>query len=108
MTVPSSSSSSRLGWLKPIRQYTNHLQNKKVKLHTTINRKKIILKKLTQVVLKILQGTKYEADWGELIPVFSRSWEKGKFEHIFLTVGLKKVKVARPCFFRGIPPKFED
>ena len=51
--------------------------------------------------MKILQGTKYEAYWGELIPVFSRSWEKGKFEHIFLTVGFKKFKVARPCFFLG-------
>ena len=36
----------------------------------------------------------------ELIPVFSRSWEKGKFEHIFLTVGFKKFKVAR-LFFLG-------
>ena len=27
-----------------------------------------------------------------LVPVSSSSWEKGKFEHVFLTVSFKKLK----------------
>ena len=50
------------------------------------NNKKNTNKKLTKVVLKFFKGRNTRHIGEELIPVFISSWEKGKLEHIFLTV----------------------
>ena len=61
-----------------------------------INRIKIIKKnnnnKLTNVVLKVFKGRNMRHIGEELITVSSSSLEKGKLEHIFLTVRFKKLK----------------
>ena len=63
-----------------------------MKVKITCNNKKNNSKKLIRVVLKFFKGRNTRHIGEDLIPIFSSPWEKRKLEHIFFTVGFKKLE----------------